>query len=46
MLPCGKMENYNNANGQGHNVQTDFEYNEYVVNDPDQVRFRYLLQLK
>jgi len=44
-MPFGKLQNYAQAEN-GVAVQTDFEFNEYVVGDPDQVRFRYLLQLK
>lgn len=39
-IPIGKMQNYNGRNN------TDFQFNEYVVPLPDQVRFRYLVQVK
>lgn len=39
-VPIGKTVNYINRNNN------EFQFNEYVVTDPSQVRMRYLIQLK
>ena len=39
-IPYGKVQNYPNKQ------QSEFQFNEFVVSNADQVRFRYLVQIK